>query len=105
MSEYVPYEPIALVAWKPTACACPDLLAHCGAAEVLAFFSVPVTAAFCLPAGTERCCRQRAAARESCSFARLRLPGEVREGVLLEKYLHFYSRSFLCLACSFFHFV
>lgn len=99
------YEPIAPVAWKPTACARPDLLAHCWAAEALAFFSLPVAAAFCLPVGTERCCRQRAAARESCTFARLRLPGEVREGVLLEKYLRFYSRSSLYLASSFFHFV
>lgn len=95
MSEYVPYELIALVAWKPTACARPNLLAHCWAAEALAFFSVPVTAAFCLPVGTERCCCQGAVARRRCSFAKLRLPGEVREGVLLEKYLRLYSRSFL----------
>lgn len=105
VSEYVPYKPIALVAWKPMACARPNLLAHCWAAEALAFFSLPVAAAFCLPVGTELCCRQRAEARESCTFARLRLPGEVREGVLLEKYLHFYSRSSLYLASSFFHFV
>lgn len=44
---------------------------------------------------------QRAAARESCSFAELRLPEEGRECVLLEKHLCLHSRSFSDLACSF----
>jgi len=61
--------------------------------------------AFCQPVGTERCCRQSTAARESCSFWRLRMAGEAREGALLGKYLRSYPSSSSHLACSFFHFV
>lgn len=61
MSEYVPYEPIALEAHGMCLS---QPAGTCWAAEALAFSSVPVTAAFCLPVGTERCCRQRAVARE-----------------------------------------
>lgn len=81
VSGYVPYEPIA---WIPGA-----LWHTMGTGWVLC------------ARGDQMVLPHRAAARESCSFAELWLPGEGRECVLLENHLRLHSRSFLDVACSF----